>query len=60
MNNDAFVAFMSLTGIFIFGGFCYMCKTQICNKEEEYLLDKTNDEVNLAYGDIYREMEAQR
>ena len=60
MNNDAFVAFMSLTGIFIFGGFCYMCKTKICNKEEEYLLDKTNDELNLAYGDIYREMEAQQ
>ena len=60
MNNDAFVAFMSLTGIFIFGGFCYMCKTKICNKEEEYLLDKTNDEVNFAYADIYREMEAQR
>jgi hypothetical protein len=60
MNNDAFVAFMSLTGIFIFGGFCYMCKTKICNKEEEYLLDKTNDELNLTYGDIYREMEAQQ
>jgi len=59
MKNDAFVAFMSLTGIFIFGGFCYMCKTKICNKEEEYLLDKTNDELNLTYSDIYRQMEAQ-
>ena len=60
MNNDAFMAFMSLTGIFIFGGFCYMCKTKICNREEEYLLEKTTDELNLTYGDIYREMEAQR
>ena len=60
MNDEIFVAFMSLTGICIFGGFCYMCKIQICNKEDEYLLDKTNDELNLAYGDIYREMEAQR
>lgn len=60
MNEELFVAFMSLTGICIFGGFCYMCKTRICNKEEEYLLDKTTDEVNLAYADIYRQMESQQ
>lgn len=60
MNEEIFVAFMSLTGICIFGGFCYMCKTRICNKEEEYLLDKTTDELNLAYGDIYRRMESQQ
>lgn len=60
MIDELFVAFMSLTGICIFGGFCYMCKTKICNKEDEYLLDKTNDELNLTYGDIYREMEAQQ
>ena len=60
MNDEIFVAFMSLTGICIFGGFCYMCKIKIFNKEEEYLLDKTTDEVNFAYADIYREMEAQR
>jgi hypothetical protein len=60
MNDELFLAFMSLTGICIFGGFCYMCKTKICNRDEEYLLDKTNDELNLSYGDIYREMEDQR
>jgi hypothetical protein len=51
---------MSLTGICVFGGFCYICKIHVCRKEEEYLLDKTTAELNLTYGDIYRDMEAQQ
>ena len=59
MNDELFLAFMSLTGICVFGGFCYICKIHVCRKEEEYLLDKTTAELNLTYGDIYRDMEAQ-